>query len=123
MNMIVGAILIGTAITLYLKQHPPLRSTNSKIYGVACGFGIFSVAFPMAHWAMTLAGVFLQLVAIGCCIVAAHDFRANKAVRKRRAECRELRNELQGDFERDRVMCNAFFEKGVTAERRRKINE
>lgn len=121
MNMIIGAILIGTAAALYLKQHPPLRSTAAKVYAVSLGFGVFSVAFPMITWWMALIGAVLQLIAIGGCVITAHDYRANKAVGRRRVECRKLQRELQGDFERDRVMCNAFFEKGVRAVERRKI--
>lgn len=122
MNMITGAILIGAAAVLYLKQHPPIRSTTAKIYGAACGFGVFSVAFPLSlHWSLILIGVILQLVALTCCIIAAHDYRAHRAITKRRRECREMGAELQGDFERDRVICNAFYAKGVQAATIKKV--
>lgn len=115
MNVIVGAILIGTAAVLYLKQRPSLRSLTTKTYGVACGFGLFSTAFPMGHWVMVLVGVILQLIAIGGCIVAAHDHRADKAMRNHRNKCRELNAEMEQDYEIDKQMCNAFYVKGVQA--------
>ena len=115
MNVIVGGILIGTSVVLYLKQRPHLRSLTAKTYGIACGFGVFSTAFPMQNWIMVLVGVVLQLIAIGCCIVAAHDFRADKAMRSHRSKCRELNREMKQDYEIDRRMCNAFYVKGVQA--------
>ena len=115
MNVIVGAILIGTAVVLYLKQRPSLRSLTAKTYGVACGFGVFSTAFPMGHWVMVLVGVILQLIAIGGCIVADHDYRASKAMRNHRSKCRELNAEMEQDYEIDKQMCNAFYVKGVQA--------
>lgn len=122
MNMIFGGILIGTAVVLFLKQMPPIRSTTAKVYGAAAGFGVFSVAFPMSlHWSLVLVGVILQLVALGCCIIAAHDYRANAAIRQRRRECRELGDEMQQDYEIDRTMCNAFFAEGVRAGERRRM--
>jgi len=122
MNMITGAILIGAAAVLYLKHHPPIRSTTAKIYGAACGFGVFSVAFPLSlHWSLIMIGMILQLVALACCIVAAHDYRASAAIQQRRRECREMGNEMQADYEIDRTMCNAFFNKGVQAATIKKV--
>jgi len=121
MNMIVGAVLMGTSLVLYLKQRPSLRSLTAKTYGAACGFGVFSTAFPMNNWIMVLVGVILQLIAIGCCIVAAHDYRVSKAMRNHKVECKELNAEMRLDYEIDKQMCNAFYAKGVLDERR-KIN-
>jgi hypothetical protein len=113
MNIIIGAILIGTAAALYLKQHPPLRSTATKVYAVSIGFGVFSVVFPMISLWMAIVGAVLQVIAIGCCIIAAHDFRAYKAIRRHKSECKHMGKEMQLDFEIDKQMCNAFFKKGV----------
>lgn len=98
MNMITGALLVGAAAVLFLRQMPPLRSTTAKVYGAAAGFGIFSIAFPLnMHWALLLIGVFLQLVALVCCVVAAHDYRAEKAVAEKKKSCRKLRQQLETD--------------------------
>lgn len=121
MNIIIGAILIGTAAALYLKQHPPLRSTAAKVYAVSMGFGVFSVAFPMVTWWMALIGAVLQLIAIGGCIITAHDYRAYRAIRKHKDDCKQMGNEMQEDYEIDRAMCNAFFNKGVQAASVKKV--
>lgn len=121
MNIILGSILIGASTALFLKQRPSIKSFTTKTYGASCGFGIFSLFFPMAHWSFVLIGILLQLLVLCMLIVVAHDYRVNTAMNRHEQECKELGKALKNDFEHDREIGNSFYKKGYRAAMSKKI--